>query len=127
MTTSRFRTPTARVRGHGSAREGVRHFIEQRVSALVLALLVPWFLWSTLFVMQAGYAATADWVSKPWNALLLIFFFAAAAFHMRLGMQTVAEDYMRGAARQALLILNVIGALVLFGIAAFSVLRVALG
>ena len=38
-----LRTPLSRVLGLGSARDGTRHFLAQRVSAVALALLGSWF------------------------------------------------------------------------------------
>ena len=39
-----MRTPLARARGLGSGKTGTEHFWVQRVTAIALALLVPWLL-----------------------------------------------------------------------------------
>src|SRR3546814_2797203 len=39
-----YRTPIGRARGLGSAKSGTAHFWWQRVTAVVLALLVPWLV-----------------------------------------------------------------------------------
>ncbi len=120
-----FRTPRARARGLGSAKEGVGHFIQQRVSAIALLLLVPWFLFSAMNAMDAGYAGARDWAGRPWNAILLVLTLGAAFFHMRLGMQVVIEDYIsRSGTRQALLVLNTFAALALFAVTALTVLKI---
>ncbi len=120
-----FQTPTARARGLGSAKEGVSHYVRQRVSALALIVLVPWFLFSVIGAMDAGYAGARDWAAQPWNAILLILTFGAAFFHMRLGMQTVIEDYIaKTGTRQALLVLNTFAAVGLFAVTALTVLKI---
>ncbi len=39
-----FSTPLSRVKGHGAANEGVKHHIAARVSAIILALVTPFFI-----------------------------------------------------------------------------------
>ena len=128
MSTRDFSTPTRSVRGLGSAGEGVKHFIHQRVSAIALVVLIPWFLFSIMFAMGQGYDGAVAWVEKPWNAILLLLTFGAAAYHARLGMQTVAEDYMRGHFwRYTLLTLNAFGSIAILAVATFSILKLWLG
>ncbi|MEM7768514.1 MAG: succinate dehydrogenase, hydrophobic membrane anchor protein [Pseudomonadota bacterium] len=120
-----FKTPAGRARGLGSAKEGVGHYIKQRVSAIALIFLIPWFLFAIMNAVDAGYAGARDWAGKPWNAILLVLTFGAAFFHMRLGMQTVIEDYIgRTGTKQALLILNTFAAIALFAVSALTVLKI---
>lgn len=120
-----YRTPLKNVRGYGASRSGVRHFIGQRVSAILLALIVPWFLYSVTFAIHQDYENIRRWVALPWNAALLVAFFGAGTFHMQLGMQTVAEDYTNGILRHLLLILNVFGAFAVSILAILSILGIA--
>ncbi len=125
---SSYRTPIARARGLGSAKEGVGHFIQQRVTAIALIVLVPWFVISAVLAVPAGYDGAVEWMAKPWNAIALILLAAAAFFHMRLGMQVVIEDYIhKHGMKQALLILNTFVAIALFAATAMSVLKVWIG
>ncbi|MEL6257932.1 MAG: succinate dehydrogenase, hydrophobic membrane anchor protein, partial [Pseudomonadota bacterium] len=94
MATQNLRTPMGQVRGLGSAKEGVTHHIRQRVSALALIVLVPWFLYSMITATNAGYEGAVVWLSQPLNAFLMVFTLGAAFYHMRLGMQVVIEDYI---------------------------------
>ena len=43
MSNSQFLTPAKAARGLGSAKSGTHHHIGQRVSAIALVFLVPWF------------------------------------------------------------------------------------
>lgn len=118
-------TPLGSVRGLGSAKSGTEHFIHQRVTAIALMFLVPWFIFSMIHATKAGYAGAEIWVAKPWNAILLILLFGAALYHMRLGLQTVIEDYItKSSTRQALLILNTFAVFALMVAAIFSVLKI---
>ncbi len=120
-------TATGRVRGLGSAQEGVGHFIKQRVTAIGLIILVPWFMISLIGATRDGYAGAANWVASPVNVILLLIVTGAAFFHMRIGMQVIIEDYIaRSSTRIALLILNTFVAVLLFVAAAFSIIRIAL-
>ncbi|MEZ5946152.1 MAG: succinate dehydrogenase, hydrophobic membrane anchor protein [Hyphomonas sp.] len=128
MSNNQFLTPTKAARGLGSAKSGTVHHIRQRVSALALIFLVPWFVFSVIRAIQGGEATAADWVSQPVPAILLILTAGAAIYHMRLGMQVVIEDYIaKSGTRAALLILNSFACIALFAIVALSVLKLWIG
>jgi len=101
-----MRTHLNRARGLGSAKEGANHFIQQRVSALALIVLVVWFLISIITTITGGYDATVTWISNPINATLLIALLGTGLFHMRLGMQTVIEDYIGRPATKIILLVG---------------------
>lgn len=125
MSTTNFQTPAKSARGLGSAKDGTGHYIKQRVSAIALVFLVPWFLFSVIHAARAGYTGATEWVSQPLNAILLILTFGAAFYHMRLGMQVVIEDYLwKRSTRTAALVLNTFVAIVLFAATSLSVLKI---
>jgi len=118
-------TDMRNVRGLGAAGSGTGHHISLRVSAVALLFLVPWFLYSIITVSRAGYAGASVWVSQPVNAVLLILTLSAALYHMRLGLQTVIEDYIaKSATKQALLMANTFAVAALFAAAILSVLKI---
>ena len=113
------------VRGLGAAGSGTGHYIRQRVSAVALLFLVPWFLYAIIQACSAGYVGAIDWVGQPVNAILLILTVSAALYHMWLGLQVVIEDYIsRSGSRQALLILNTFAVLALFAATVLSVVKI---
>jgi succinate dehydrogenase / fumarate reductase membrane anchor subunit len=121
-----LRTPLGKVRGLGSAKHGAGHFIAQRVSAIALLFLVPWFLFSLIAAVRGGYDGATDFIGNPVNAVLILLAVGAALYHMRIGMQVVVEDYIgKNSTRAVLLILNTFVAVVLFASAAFAVLKIA--
>ncbi len=128
MSNSQFLTPAKAARGLGSAKSGTHHHIAQRVSAIALVFLVPWFLFSVINAVQGGEAAAIEWVSQPLSAILLILTAGATVYHMRLGMQVVIEDYIaKTGMRSALLILNSFACIALFAAIALSVLKLWIG
>ncbi|MFN3835922.1 MAG: succinate dehydrogenase, hydrophobic membrane anchor protein [Glycocaulis sp.] len=123
---SDFRTPLARVRGLGSAKSGTGHFIAQRVSALALVVLMPLFLVMLAKHAGAGYDEAAAFIGSPFGAILTLLAMTAALYHMRLGLQTVIEDYIsKTGTKAALLILNTFVAAGLWLAVLYSVLALA--
>lgn len=128
MSNSKYLTPAKAARGLGSAKSGTAHHIRQRVSAIALLFLVPWFIFSVINAVQAGENAAIEWISQTVPAILFILTAGAAIFHMRLGMQVVIEDYIaRTGTRVALLILNSFASIALFAVIALSVLKLWIG
>jgi succinate dehydrogenase / fumarate reductase membrane anchor subunit len=102
-----YRTPVARARGLGSAKSGTGHFWWQRVTAIVLAILVPWLVGTLVSLVGADAFTVQAAIAKPWNAILLAVFVLALFWHAKLGMQVVIEDYVHArAAELTLLVLN---------------------
>ncbi len=127
MSKESLRTPLGKVRGLGSAKHGAGHFITQRVSAIGLLFLVPWFLISLIGAVRGGYDGALAWVSEPLNAVLTLLAVGTALYHMRLGMQVVVEDYIaKHGTKNVLLVLNTFICIVLFVAAAYAVLKIAI-
>ena len=89
-----LRTPLARVRGLGSAKDGTSHWWMQRVSSVLLAPLSIWFLLCALPLLGADYANARVWLAQPPNAFLILALVLAVIYHALLGVQVVVEDYI---------------------------------
>jgi len=89
-----LRTPLARARGLGSGKAGTDHFWVQRVTAIALALLVPWLVGLLVSMVGAELGAVREVLARPWNAVLLAGFAVAAFWHAKLGIQVIIEDYV---------------------------------
>jgi succinate dehydrogenase / fumarate reductase membrane anchor subunit len=115
------------VLGLGAAKEGAGHWWSQRVSAVALLLLTPWFLLSLIGVSDVGYASITVWIGSPVHSVLLSLLVVAASYHAQLGLQVIVEDYVatKGTRMIVLLIVN-FALLLLAVIAVFSILRIAL-
>ena len=123
---SNFRTPLSRVKGLGSAKEGTDHFWVQRLTAIALIPLVLWLAFSIASLPSMDYLAVREWLSQPFNAIVMILFMTAGFYHSRLGLQVVIEDYIcsHGARTAAIIAVTFIAvAMCVTGV--FSVLRIA--
>jgi succinate dehydrogenase / fumarate reductase membrane anchor subunit len=123
-----YRTPLGRARGLGSAKDGVGHWIGQRVSAVALVPLVLWMVYGVIRLAAGDYGFAVHWIQDPLNATLTVLTLAIAFFHMRTGMQVVIEDYIDEAlGKSVLLILNLFVCGLAGALAIFSILKVAFG
>jgi len=91
-----LRDPLATARGLGTAKDGVSHWWLQRLTAVALMLLTPWFAWFVLGMIGADQLAARELIARPLNASLLTAFVLALLWHARLGLQVVIEDYVHG-------------------------------
>lgn len=122
-----LRSPLGRVLGHGSAKEGVHHWWVQRLTSVALIPLTVWFVISVLALPSYDYATVHAWVSQSWTALLLVLFIAIAAWHSKLGVQVVVEDYVHGGTKTLSLIFSTFAHTLVAAAAIFAVLKVAFG
>lgn len=100
-----LRNPLARAKGLGSAKDGVSHWWHQRLTAMALALLSPWFVVFAVGLIGADQATVQAAIARPMTATLLAAFVLSMLWHARLGLQVVIEDYVHGAAELALQVL----------------------
>ncbi len=95
MKQHQYRTPLSNARGLGSAKEGVNHWVWQRLTALALIPLTIWFMVSLLgFTQDVARFGLRGWMGNPINALLSVLLFSAMLYHAKLGLQVVIEDYL---------------------------------
>ena len=123
-----MRTPLARARGIGSGKTGTGHFWTQRVTAVALALLVPWLVGLLVSMVGADVETVRAAIARPWNAILLSAFVVALFWHAKLGMQVVIEDYVHVRATEIALHLANTFLCALGAVASlFAIVRIALG
>ena len=122
-----YRTPLARVKGLGSAKEGTGHFWSQRLTALAMVPLVLWLAFSIASLPSMDYLAIREWLSQPFNAIVMILFMTAGFYLARLGLQVVIEDYVSSHGLRTGAIIGVTFVAAALGVTGvFSVLRIAL-
>ncbi len=123
-----LRTPLARVRGLGSARDGTKHWWFQRLTAIALVPLSLWLVASLIANIDANYAEVVAWVRSPAVTALLLMVVMFVFYHAQLGLQVVIEDYVHlESAKIAMLVLVKITVLILALLSATAVIRVAVG
>jgi len=123
-----MRTSRSRVRGLGPAHSGTGHFWLQRATAIANIPLVIYFVFLIASLTGRSHAAVVSALGEPVNAVLLLAAIFSIVVHMRLGMQTIIEDYVHGeAAKMTLLLINTFFAVGVGLSAAFAVLRITFG
>ena len=111
------------------AKPGTGNFMAQRVSAMALLVLAPWFALSAALTMPGpSYIGAIDFLTEPLNAVGVLLLVGAGLYHMRLGMREIVEDYIHKPTTKALLLaLNTLASLALGVSAVFAVLLVNFG
>jgi succinate dehydrogenase / fumarate reductase membrane anchor subunit len=123
-----LRSTLGRVRGLGSAKEGVAHWWAQRTTAVALVPLSLWFVASVIALVGADYATAVHWFKNPINSTLLVLLLVATFYHAALGLQVVLEDYVHHEGRKIASIMVVKGLCALLGlVAVISVLKLTFG
>jgi len=123
-----MRNPLAKVRGLGSAKEGVHHWWAQRLTAVALVPLSLWFIYSLVAVTGAEYAIVITWLGQPINAVLTLLFLFSLYYHAALGVQVVIEDYIDSEWQKIACLILVKFLVWLAGLsAAIAVLKIYLG
>lgn len=122
-----LKTPLARAKGLGSARDGVEHWYLQRVTAISNLILMAWLIFNIISMANATYSEFTGWLAIPYNAILMVLSIVSMFYHAMLGVQVVVEDYIH---HEGFKIVKLMGAKLFFFAGAiaciFSVLKIAL-
>ena len=71
-----------------------RHFVAQRISAVLLVVLGLWFAGSMSGLDSFEHVVVVAFIAEPRNGVLLALLCATLAYHSYLGVQVVVEDYV---------------------------------
>ena len=91
---SSMRTPLGRVRNLGSSHSGTTDFWRQRLTAVAMVLLIVPVIVVVLMLLGSNQAGAKQIFSSVPIAIIMLLFIAASAWHMKIGMQVVIEDYL---------------------------------
>lgn len=96
--------------------KGTNNFIAMRATSVLLLPFVIWFIWSIAAHAGDSYEEMRAWVSQPITAIVFAVFIAISAFHMRLGLNEVIEDYIHSNAKGVLMTINALVAIIVAGL-----------
>lgn len=123
-----MRTPLKTARNLGSAKEGADHFWKQRVTAVANVALGLFLVWLIASLVGADHATVKAKLANPIIALALLALIVSGTVHMRLGMQTIIEDYVHGeAAKIVCVMLNTFFAVAVALACTFAILKISFG
>ena len=89
-----MRTPLARVRSLGSSHSGTSDFWRQRLTAVAMTVLIVPVIVVVLMLIGSNQAGAKQIFSSLPIAIIMLLFILASAWHMKIGMQVVIEDYV---------------------------------
>jgi succinate dehydrogenase membrane anchor subunit len=89
-----MRTPLARVRSLGSSHSGTSDFWRQRLTAVAMTVLIVPVIVVVLMLIGSNQAGAKQIFSSVPIAIIMLLFIVASAWHMKIGMQVVIEDYV---------------------------------
>ncbi|MCF8473287.1 MAG: succinate dehydrogenase, hydrophobic membrane anchor protein [Emcibacter sp.] len=122
-----LRTPIGKVRGLGSAKNGTHHWWTQKITAIALVPLTIWFLASIVQMIHADYFTVKAWLSSPFVAVIMMIYLVTALHHLRLGLQSVVEDYIVSVKIKTFLQFFILyGCTILMAASVFFILKIAL-
>ncbi|MEZ5910237.1 MAG: succinate dehydrogenase, hydrophobic membrane anchor protein [Hyphomicrobiaceae bacterium] len=123
-----MRTPLAKVRGLGSAKNGTDHFWLQRMTAVANIFLVIFMVYLIVGLIGADHKTVKTELARPHVAILLLLLVVSGIYHMRLGMQTVIEDYIKSDGAKVFgLMLNTFFAILVGLTCVFAILKLSFG
>ena len=94
MVAGKMSTPLGRVRGLGAARSGTEQFWRQRLTAVAMTVLIVPVIVIVLMLIGRNQAGAAQILGSLPIAIILLLFIIASAWHMKIGMQVIIEDYV---------------------------------
>jgi succinate dehydrogenase / fumarate reductase, membrane anchor subunit len=118
----------SKVRGLGSAKSGTTHFWHQRVTAIANVPLVIYLIYFVLSHLGAPRAVVLASIKNPLCAVTLCLAMTSILWHMRLGLQTVVEDYIHSEGKKLATLLAINFAIFFLGaIALYAILKMSFG
>ena len=72
-----------------------RKWLFQRISALIIAPLIVWFLISIISLSTGDYNSVINFFSKPLFLFLTIILLITGFFHAKIGLNEIYEDYIQ--------------------------------
>jgi succinate dehydrogenase / fumarate reductase membrane anchor subunit len=119
------RTALKKVRYLGASGSGTDHFIRQRFTAAANLILVIVLAGVAIALSGRSYEEAVELVGSPWVAIPLALAIVSVCAHLRLGLQSVVEDYIHSdGVRIVLLTLLTFFVVAIGGLGLFAIVRI---
>ena len=102
-----YLTDRKRATGMGSAKTGTGHHWGMTVSACLLLVLVPMFIFTFGPMLGESRATVVTYYSNPFPAIIAALTIIIGMLHFKNGVQIMIEDYVHGLARKILIIVMI--------------------
>jgi succinate dehydrogenase / fumarate reductase membrane anchor subunit len=121
------RTIARRVGNLGASKSGTHDLWLMRLTTVALLPLAIAFIWIVLMLVGKDEAGVKAQFAHPCTGIFLLLFILASIVHMKVGMQSIIDDYVHGAhAKEWSMIANALFSYG-FGVAAiYAVLKLSL-
>lgn len=125
---SSFRSPLGRARGLGSAHTGGNHWWHHRLSMAANVPLAIWFAISVALLSSQPYDMVRAWFYSPFTAVMLIFTVFNFAYHAKMDIQLVLEDYLSNKTSRLIAMAVLYGAIwISAALSLFAIIKISLG
>ena len=122
-----IRSAASKVSFLGAAKSGTGDLWRMRVTTVALVPLAIAFVWIVLGLVGKSEAGVRAEFAHPCTAVFLLLFILASIVHMRVGMQSIIDDYIHTPrAREWALIGNSLFSVGFGAAAVFAVLKLSL-
>jgi succinate dehydrogenase / fumarate reductase membrane anchor subunit len=125
MNRKRIRSPLGRALELGSAKDGVKQWWLERVTAIALVPLTVWFAASIVVHTGNDYVTLIAWLRTPIATILMVLLLIALFYHTALGLQVVIEDYIHSGMKIPVLLGMRFGCFALAAAGILAMLRIA--
>ena len=123
-----MRTPLGRVRNLGAAHSGTSDFWRQRMTGVAMTLLILPVLVLVMMTLGSNQAGAKVILGSLPIAVILLLFIFASAWHMKIGMQVVIEDYVHNEkVKLTLVMLNNFFAIAVALASAYAIFKLSSG
>jgi len=123
-----IRTPLAQARGLGAAKTGADHWWEQRLTSIALVPLTFAAIVIVISALGRSHGAAVQFLGSPLVVVIMLLFIFATTAHMKLGAQSVIEDYVHNKpVKTAMLIGNSFLCIILWLVCTFAILKLSFG
>ena len=119
------RSSLARAVGLGSAREGVKEWWAERVSAVALVPLTLWFAAAIIVHTRSDHGTFIAWMRTPLSGTMMILLLIALFYHTALGLHVVIEDYVHSGVKLVALVAMRLGCFALATAGVVATLQIA--